>query len=147
MKTAPLSNKHFVGLGIFIGKCPTIFTSSHTLIANISNRLFSSWKHLRFWFLDSIVIYNNDIVVRLLKSPRLFCDPSSKQMLSILIIIESKAIMYPNAVADILFCIGLHHVTSNYIVHIIRAFKDKPLFLSFHNLFLSRLPFVILNFE
>ena len=94
--------------------------------------------------LDSLVIYNNDIFERLLKTLRICCDPSSKQMLSVLIVIKSKAIMYPNVVASILFCIGLHHVTSNYIVHIVRAFKDKPLFLSFHNLFLFRLPFFIL---
>ena len=60
---------------------------------------------------------------------------------------KSKAIMYPNVVAAVLFCIGLDHVTSNYIVHIIGAFKDKPLFLSFHSILLSRLPFFILNVE
>ena len=78
---------------------------------------------------------------------KLCCDPSSKQMLSILIIIKIKAIMDPNVLAGILFWIGLHHATSNNIVHIIRAFKEKPLFLSFHILLLSRLPFFILNFE
>ena len=55
--------------------------------------------------------------------------------------------MYPNVVAGVLFCIGVDHVTSNYIVHIIGAFKDKPPFLSFHIVLLSRLPFFILNFE
>ena len=55
--------------------------------------------------------------------------------------------MNSNVIAGILFCIGLHHVISNYIAYVIRAFKDKPLLLSFHDLWLSRLPFFILNFE